>query len=381
MAELKKILFVGELYGNLAPGIVAENLCKGLSKYAKEIDLLTADYFPRNYEPNGKIYCYKVKYRKYIRKYISHIYYNIKYFFWRKAFKEIDFSQYDMIFLLVSQGYDLPLNVASIDFGTKRPVILAYFVDAIPPPYPYFKGERQRARITNFLNSKLVNIDKIYSTSKEMSEFQQKVLKDKAIHLGELYNPSTISELTSFDTEDINHTFIYAGNIYPPRDVKYILGALEIVVKKYPDVKLTFVGSDIKKLKSKKFKALRKNIEVLPYTKDMEQLYKSCAALVDINCDVEKDIYMSSKLTSYFAYCKPIICESTLGSPARRVFSGLNTVIHCEHDSQQLAAAMFKVLENKEAWDYKEREFLLKELSILVVTKKIIEDYKIFSIQ
>lgn len=379
MAGINKILIVGELYGYLAPGLVAENLCEGLSKYSNEIDLLTSKFHPRKHKPNGRVYHYRIRFRKYIRKYISHIYYNVKYFFWKKVFKEINFSKYDMIFLIVSNGYDVPINIAALDFGKKRPVILAYFVDAMPPPYPYFEGDKQRANIAKFINSKLINIDKIYSTCLEMSEFQRTIIENKSIAMGELYNPSTLPELIHFKSTKTNRTFIYAGSIYYPRNVNYILDALAEVIKKYPDVKLIFVGSNIKKLKSKKFNSLSKNIEVLPYTKDLNSLYENCSALVDINCDVKQDIYMSSKLTSYFAYCKPIICESSSGSPARRVFANLETVIHCDHCAQELKDAMFEVLEAKKPWDYTEREGLLKELSIPEVTKKIIEDYYNYS--
>ncbi len=381
MAELNKILLVGELYGVGAPGLVAENICFGLSKYAKSIDVLTADYSPRKYEPNGEIYEYKIPFRKYIRKYISHIFYNVKYYFWKNAFQIIDFSQYDLIFLLVSMTYDLPLNVSALNFKDKRPVILAYFVDAIPPPSPYFEGERQRSRITKYVNLKLKNVDKIYSTSKEMSDFQASIIKEKSIEFSELFNPSAISELISFNTSKKNRSFVYAGSVYYPRNLNYILDALAIVNKKYSDVKLIFVGADVAKLPQSKLKALSNNVEILPYTQDLVPIYEKSIALLDINCDVKKDIYMSSKLTSYFPFCKPIICESTFGSPARRVFANLETVIHCGHNAKELANAMLKVIETEKSWDYSERESILKDLSISSVTKKIIDDYKMFSIQ
>lgn len=375
-----KVLFISEYFGTTAPGIVAEKIALGLSEHA-EVDIITSDYCPRF---SGK--CQLLKsvpmFRSYRLEQLSWrlLKTNIFAKLWVLIVGKQRSSNYDLIFSVVSMGHFCALEVGE---RVKRKVqcpYFSYFVDAIPAPEEYVTGQNHSlsAQMFDYAVAHSSNVNVIFSTCKEMSDYQKNRFEGHLSHkvvFDELLNPSDFSELHFLENKVIPGRFVYAGGLYGLRTPKYMLSAFERIVMEYPFAKLVFVGTKLDDDTYQKLSAsLKEHIEILPYTDKLETIYASAECLIDVATDVKKDVYMSSKLTSYCAYNRPIICESSTNSPARRVFADLNTVFHCEHKSEEIYKAMKTVIETDQ-FDYSERKEILQSMTIESSTKSILYYY------
>jgi glycosyltransferase involved in cell wall biosynthesis len=170
---------------------------------------------------------------------------------------------------------------------------------------------------------------------------------------------------------DIN-VFIYTGAIYGLRKSHYVINAFIKLLSIQPDSKLIFVGHGLPietlSLINDKEKS---KIETHPFTKDLTPYYIAATALIDIDSDLEDDVFISSKIVNYININRIIILETGHHSPSRQIFSGLNSVLQCYHDSDEIFEAMKKAIQLKHIISYNDRNEVRKLFQIEEVTQKI----------
>ena len=159
---------------------------------------------------------------------------------------------------------------------------------------------------------------------------------------------------------------LFAGNIYGMRKSKYVIEAFSKLVTKYENIGLLFVGNigqdtfgEISKLSAD----IKEKIEVYPRTTEIVPFYERASVLLDIDADLENDVYLSSKISTYLGYNRPIICESSEGTPSRSLLSGVESIIHCHHNAEEIQAAMSYTIEHYKDFDYSDRNELLHSFS------------------
>lgn len=373
-----KILIITEEYGRSANGLVVENIVKGLIEFA-DITILTDEYFPKD-----KLDCKTVIRSKYTSIRIQT--YSIKYLGidilsqWWLSFlpKELQCG-FDLIFSVISTGHYAPLRVGSKIKKQYGGHFYAYFVDAIPAPKPFLKDDVYINNISRYINWYCDNVEVIFSATQEMSDYQSTIVDNHNIRFEELYNPSKTNDIVYFSEKSKSRVFTYTGNIYIPRNPKYLLDAFSMLLKAYPDAQLKIIGNNILNyfdsfLKEQSFE-VQEHVQCLPFQKDLTEIFKDSSALIDIGCDVENDVYMSNKINGYIAYGRPIICETSESSPASRIFKGMKSVLLCRHNAEELYEAMMQVLADGYSVDYSERDGIMKEMSIKGVAQRIIDLY------
>jgi hypothetical protein len=136
---------------------------------------------------------------------------------------------------------------------------------------------------------------------------------------------------------------------------------------KYPNAQVLIVGI------KKKFRNLdkilnneeRQHEASAPHTQDLEPLFTRAKVLVDIDADLEKDQFLSSKIVTYMKVNRVILSETGRITPSREIFAGLNTVIQCDHNEDSLYEGMLRAIEvAKSNPDYSEREPIIKKFSV-----------------
>lgn len=287
----------------------------------------------------------------------------------------------------LNNNYDIIFSLASFHhyFGLISGLYLkkrlnvkwgCYFVDAVPAPNGWVPNDLYFKSVKRMISNTLRSVDYLASVSKEMLEYQLSLFKRKEELLTDvLYPPSTSSQIIHYERNSGgNPCFLYTGNIYGLRKAKYVIEAFSTFCKDVNNIDLVFVGNCHYAVEAEKKKyndEVAKRIKVEPHTSNLVPYYKRSIALIDIDADVENDVFLSSKIASYLTVNRPIICETGLNSPSRHIFSDIPSVIQCNHSPIDIKRAMNYVLENQNKFDYTDRNHILKEFSAESVAQKL----------
>jgi hypothetical protein len=371
-----KILIITANVGRTAPGIVFERLINGLS-VRHEVDLISADYDP-------SIDLSLIKRRVEIKKrelhprlfklIISILGIDPLDMIWKRkvlnTLKKKESDTYDVVFSLISfHHYSALIAGEAIARKNQKSKFVVYSVDAIPAPIGWSNNDVYFRKVRSLMSKYIPKTDVFFSANKQMLEYQLSFIKTLPTFSSDvLYNPSS-GVFKQYETTPTNPVFLYTGGIYQVRKVDYILKAFERFVEQYPNSKFIFVGSQIREdvLKSISTKA-RSAIEIHPFTRDLDPFYKNATALIDIDADLENDVFLSSKIVNYLNINRIIISETGLNSPSRHLFKEIPSIIQCDHNSDELYEAMIKSNLIRSNISYEDR---LATIEIFSVEKNI----------
>ena len=199
-----------------------------------------------------------------------------------------------------------------------------------------------------------------------MLDFQLTTFKHKeGLQTGVLLTPSP-NEVFNFPISSEN-LFLYTGNLYGRRNPDHFFKAFKEVLKVHPDAQFILIGSKMKLRHVKKILTSqeREHIQIMKHTNNLAPLFARAKVLVDIDADLEKDPFLSSKIVSYIKVNRIILSETGKDTPSRDMFKGLNTVIQCDHNAESLYQGMLKALElSQTEQDYSERADVIQKFSI-----------------
>ena len=251
---------------------------------------------------------------------------------------------YDGILSFVYGG-----NYAALELGSKLSSLLnipwiIYSVDAIPIPVEWTADLKLRNRLYHYLNEKILKADAFFSSNPSMMRYEKNTFCAFKGFWGVVL--TTCKEEILHNKQSKLHsiiTFLYAGYLYGPRKAESLIKGFEKFYNSNPKSKMVFVG-DPNKSHFIGFEHLIEKgvIEIHPFTKEIESFYQSADVLIDINADIENDVFLSSKVINYLSYDKPIIAISQDGSPVREIMSGYRTIIHSHHNVDEIYEALIQ---------------------------------------
>lgn len=373
-----KIAIIADNLGNNAPGVVFKNILTGLTNKI-EFDIITStmDYQPP-LNHNGRIYYIPQKrissWR--IRTFLFNIF---GYYFtqkkWAKDIQKIlNLGSYDVIVSFMSSTYYASVMAADIFLSNKNIRHICYCVDAVPAPFPWEKEGMYTYAMKRFVKKFMQRIDVLCMTNQEMLSYELNIIGNPNIKAVVLPNPPKETSFQILPTEELSPSFVYAGKMYGVRNPDALLNGFKLFLKKHPSAKLIFVGSgNLNTYIKKYFGTILTNIEFITYTTDLNQIYRKCIALIDVNANIDCDVFLSSKIISYLPYNRLIISESGNGSPVRSIFKSSKTILHVHHNAEEYNNAMEFCLNNTLSIDYSERKDYLKRMDINAATNTLVK--------
>lgn len=367
---------------DLAAGIVFKRIITGMQDYAEcdvicpKMDEIAERSFSAVRCPDYKRLPYRVEKR--LEGYQG---FRISEIWWA------DYTFLKVCSFVRRRGYDGILsfvytsNLAPFHLGmrlsqkTKLPWIV-YSVDAIPAPIGWQADLELREKLHHHLNRYIPKIDALFSANPIMLEYEKAVFPNLKGFTGVLLTPCDGKQI-----QYVEHTgalvFLYAGHIYGPRRVDLLLSGFEQYHKTHPKDCLVFVGKS-NESDFVGFDHLLESgvIERHGYTSEMESYYERADVLIDLNADLENDVFLSSKVCNYLSYDKPIVTISQDGSPVRAMMSGVESIIHSHHALSEITSALEKaaVMARKPITD---REVLRRQFMPDEVTKCFCEELDI----
>lgn len=374
-----KILIITSNVGRTAPGIVFERLIQGLS-FLHQIDVLTADYDPSiDLSMVGNIITSKILYihQRIYKSLISLFGVNPYDCFW--AWKSIrlletkKLNQYDIVFSFLS-FHNYAALIAGEKFAVKYNCKYAvYSVDAVPAPvgwpenYVYYRG------VKRLMAKYLSKADVFFTTNNQMLSYQLSTFTPSKSLITDVIHNSSIGGIKAFPNSNCEtNYFVYTGGIYGARKVKYLLEGFEKLLELYPDSYVIFVGSHLAPSSlSNLNQGTLERIKLFPFTKELDPYYSCATALIDIDADIENDVFLSSKIINYIMINRIIITETGENSPSRHLFKEINSIIQCSHDSNQMYEAMKKSVLIKGCITFEDRRSVSELFSLENVVKRL----------
>jgi hypothetical protein len=374
-----KILVICDDLGKTAPGIVYEKIIAGLSKH-HEIFLITS------HKDSSPSLISEVTISEISRHHIPTRLYKFQLSFfsvclfdliWVKKAQNYfklkkDYSP-DIILSLISNNHYSPIiagNKLSIFFNVKH---FTYSVDAIPAPLGWMKNDAFFRGTKKLISRQLSKVDGLFSANPSMLEYQLNLFHPKDNIITEvIYNP-TLNQLLNFERKNTEfNTFLYTGGIYGPRKVTFIFQAFKKLLQTYPNSTLEFVGSSIPFEEMSIFnKSERENVIIHSFAKNLNPFFERATALIDIDSVLENDIFLSSKIINYLSVNRIIISETGQNSPSRKLFKNIPSIFQCQHDPVELANAMINSIENRDNFDFSDRNIVLKLFQIEPIILKL----------
>lgn len=297
----------------------------------------------------------------------------------RNIYKAVTQDNYDIIISFVYAGNFTPIIIGNyLKKKTNLPWVV-YSVDAIPAPIEWSKDLVLRDKLLHYLTKYIGSADAFFSSNPIMSNYQKSIFPQFQGKWGVVLTPShTFLNKSLKRNDSACITFLYPGEVYAPRKIDALLSGFKNYLKDRPHSKLIFVGNS-KFADFTNYESLIDSgtIERHGYTKNIDVFYERADVLIDLNANIENDVFLSSKVCNYLSYNKPIISISELGSPVRSMMSGYQTIIHCRHNSEEIYAAMHSARTTAEKY-VDDRNDLRVKFSPDVVAKKFYDDIAIF---
>lgn len=374
-----KILIITENIGKTSPGIVFERLVYGLS-LKHDIDLLVANYNPSiNLSKLSNVTVFKKKniHPRIDRFFLTYFGFNPFDCFggWSitKQISETEIKKYDVVLSFLSFNHYVPLIAGTYLSRKYNKKLAVHAVDAVPAPRGWLNNNKYYAGLWKMVGNYLSYADAFFSANLKMLEYQLNGFVPKQELLSDvIYNPS-LGALDYFPlNNEIGNQFIFTGGIYSVRKADFVIEGFEKLLEIYPNSKLLFIGTQKESLSLKKVKIETVNkIEILPYTDNLKPYYMNATALIDIDAEIDNDVFLSGKITDYLMVNRVIISQTGVNSPSRHLFKNIDSIIQCDHDSDQIFEAMKKSIVIKELVDFGDRSKVIEVFKLENVVQKL----------
>lgn len=291
---------------------------------------------------------------------------------WSRKVENVVAKDYDVVIAFMATTQLTPAvcgKYLSQKLGCKFAI---YAVDAIPAPGGWTRKRNEFWGKRRIVAKNFAAADYVASSNPHMLEYQLSVFPNKPnLYSDVLLTPSPDRYYIAPPSDEM--LFLYTGSLYGMRNPDHFFKAFKRLLVKYPNAQFVIVGlkKKFRNLESILTKEELTHITSAPHTNDLEPLFARAKVLVDIDADLDKDPFLSSKIVTYMKVNRVILSETGRITPSREIFAGLNTVVQCDHNEDSLYEGMLRAIEVADSNpDFSEREDIIKEFSIETVSAR-----------
>lgn len=263
-------------------------------------------------------------------------------------------KRYDIVFSMMSANHFFPLYFGYFYKKKFKDVQwINYSVDAIPAPEGWGLSKSYSNGLIRMIKKFLINVDHLYFSNQVMLSYQLALLGNcfdgESGVLYTLPHQDYIELLPKQNKRPF--TLLYTGGIYQARRVDQLLLALEKLVLEGIDIQLNFVGTnpaavDLNIISEK----ASSKIKIFGYTTDLLPFYQEADLLVDIDAEIENDVFISSKFFNYLTINRNILCITSNNSPVTKFVSEkqVSGVCFSDHNYKNICEIIKKIIINPE---------------------------------
>lgn len=275
-------------------------------------------------------------------------------FFWKRKVKsKLDFlardsKKFDWV---ITFGYAdahalIQLgDYAAIVFSSKHYI---HLVDPIPSPPGWEHIERYRANKIYSVKKALENCTLLSLSNDTMRAYQLKFLNKKPSSFT-LPNPTLKSKLVELPKKNNNDKFVflYLGTLTTgARRPEKLFEAFSKIIDRYPNSYIQIYGRSVGNLHIPD--EIKTRVIFKGFTNDIDKAIKFADAFIDLDADLESDVFISSKLQVYLSYNRPILSITGHKSPSRLLLKDFpKSAIISSFDVDEIATSMIEIIKAK----------------------------------
>lgn len=364
-----KILVISYAFGVTSSGKSTKNIVNGLRALGHEVFVLASLY--ENYRADQ--YHLKVsdgfsRPARLLSLIGDFIHKDINYFFWQKKAerKLLHILNDNPVDLIYARGSPAVSFYVGNNVAKKSNIPLAlHFADPIPATKDWSPNEQYRKKMLQSIFYAVQNADLLTFVTNEMLHYQQSMMSIDCSKKS-IVVPNPIPA-TRFIEEEKQSDFVvgYIGQFGKTRDAALLLKSISAVIKAGEKVKLLLVGTRDVNTATDEFRELRDQVEVIPYTNNLDTMYGKINLFIDIDSNYEKQVFLSNKLMEYLSINRPILSITTTDSPAANLLKPLlETVYTADHKVESISTCIQQAINSrKKMYDYTERDIVITDYS------------------
>jgi len=389
-----KILVIAKNIGKDAAGLVYLEFVKNLVVYFKTNLFIIANNSPNIDVPNNNILISPNVNEK------SERYSKLLLISTRKDYFTRNWEKSTWILFNKSQFADIKFDwVITFNSGNViAPAILGkkiaekssgklhvHLVDPIPPPKGWENFEIYRKALIYPLKPVLKEATMISSSNEVMLNYQLSQIKNLSPKFTlVLPNPVKSANLIFVNREiDDKKRIVFLGTLITgARNPAGIFEALTLLVKKWSNLEFHIYGSSYGTDSLNLPESISKKVFFHQYTNNIEEVIKYADILLDLDGNVQNDVFISSKLPVYLSYNRAILSITGPNSPSRKILCNLtNSAVIATFDIGVIVNSIETALKmNVEESFVKERNEYLSRVNSDYVTKTLIQKLEIKNI-
>lgn len=296
--------------------------------------------------------------------------------FYKSHIKRIVNFNPDFVLSISHRGEEGVLNLGhKISCKVRKPHIIHLF-DPIPPPKGWENFEVYRKSLIHGIRTALSKAHIVSMGNRYMLQHQDRYLDFDLMPKSFVFPDPISDQIHHMETEGASNTFAYIGSFYGARSPEKLFVAFQNFLKNYPDALLYIVGKfnfDIGSFNLEKSTLSR--ITFIPWVDDISCIVEKVKVLIDIDAEIEGDVFISGKLKKYLAFNRPILSITNLESPTSDFLQNLKKTCfisnHNVHNILEKLVISSQIVINKK--DYDERELLFQECNATINMQYLVE--------
>jgi glycosyltransferase involved in cell wall biosynthesis len=306
----------------------------------------------------------------------------LNYIFWEKrsenyAVKLIKNYKPDIIY---SRGSPISAMTVGAKLSKKLKIpLITHFADPIPATEEWLSNNKKRLKLLATIKPIIKYTKAISFVTEQMYNYQLSLVKDLACK-DVFISPNIISAHKSIlENRNPNLIFLFLGSFTKERNPNLILNEFMNFCEINPKAEFHIYGNGIHTAHiDSKFKKCD-NIFFHSEIKDIDKVINSVDILVDVDTEIENQVFLSGKMMEYLSHNKIILSITTLNSPAYDLLKKLNnTSVLTNHKKENIYNSFIECKKLKEQrLSYRERNLIrdkFSETNICLELKKKIKE-------
>ena len=380
---MTNIAFITLQIGHSAFGQVTERLVKALGN-KPDVNLFV---FASSSSIQNASNIYTYKYFRLFGERIDKILYvvlglDLKSIVWETVFflkfrKVIKRLSIDVIYCYTNRDAKPVLNIGYWFSRAFRLPYVIHFCDPIPPPAGWQNSEFYRKSLKRPVRKYIKAANLISMNNDRMITFMQQTYKTDVLTKSFVVPDSCVSERKFIPVQNTGqYVLSYFGNFYTvARTPAKLICGFSKAFEQNPNIRLRIIGKNHIDLENYNLSGpCKSNIEIIQWVADVEEYIAKSDVLVDVDADIDNDVFISSKLKTYLIYNRPILSITRMNSPSyNHLIDIKKSVILSSHDEAEIGRSILKSVETcRTAIDYSDRNKLIEQFDVSNVADNII---------
>jgi len=372
--------------GKSAGGKVIENILKGLIGEGHELLAICAENNLKNASSANII---KVPYRYVFHQRIDKIstilfHVSLRHRYWQyfviRHYKKVirEFKP-QLIYPIGSGGSIAVLNLGMGIAKSLRVPFAIHLLDPIPAQKGWETYENYRKSRVHTIKNALKYADLIIMGNPQMLEFQQSNLNFDILSKSMVVPDPVVANPIKLDSLPANNKLTFLGSFYGARKPDSLLLGFSKYIEKDSNAILQIVGLNNIQLNNFSIsEKAKQQIVFQKWTSDLKMVFEQAKVLIDVDADIDGDVFISSKLKEYLTLDRVILSITRQNSPARKMLTGLTkSIVFSGHNPIEVAEAIEKALNaGSDISIFKERKTLLTYLSIERIASELSTNFE-----